>query len=249
MFKKQPRSYFDFNKFGDSMLFVEYERNTSTGNSRRLSNCESFILSPMSEVRDTEIEGSYELGTYSSVNRSVLMKGGGISSQSYVSDTILGPYTLVGARVSIGGFEHPKNWLSIHCFQWGQSTSHWKISIEAQRRLEVNSKPTPRQTIIGPDCWIGNNSVVLSSVEIGTGAIIGAGSVVTKNVPPYSISVGNPAKVIGTRFNEDIISELLELKWWELDIEEVSQLAYTDIDSSLATLRKIRNQLNKKHTN
>jgi carbonic anhydrase/acetyltransferase-like protein (isoleucine patch superfamily) len=75
---------------------------------------------------------------------------------------------------------------------------------------------------------------------IGAGAIIGAGCIVTKNIPPYSIVVGNPSRVIGSRFNDSIISELLELKWWELDTEEVSKLPFNDINEVISILKDIR---------
>jgi virginiamycin A acetyltransferase len=68
--------------------------------------------------------------------------------------------------------------------------------------------------VIGNDVWIGYESVIMSGVTIGDGAIIGARAVVTKDVPPYSIVGGVPAKIIRNRFNENTISKLLELKWW-----------------------------------
>ena len=77
--------------------------------------------------------------------------------------------------------------------------------------------------IIEDDVWIGSNSIVLSGVKIGRGSIIGAGSVVTKSVPAYSIVVGNPAKVIKKRFTNQIINELEELKWWNWDEIKISQ--------------------------
>lgn len=202
-------------------------------------------MHPLSEVRNTTIKGNFEIGMYSSVNRSILEKNGGISVGSYVSDTVFGAYSLVGSRVSVGGFEHPKDWLSIGAFQWGQSTEHWEVSSKTQDRLSKLNKPKYEQTIIGPDCWLGNNSVVLSSVVIGAGAIIGAGCIVTRNIPPYSIVVGNPSRVIGSRFNDSIISELLELKWWELDIEDVSKLPFNDINQVISVLKEIRHQNHK----
>jgi acetyltransferase-like isoleucine patch superfamily enzyme len=224
------------------MIFVENSRNESTISTKRLENCSTVLMHPLSEVRNTSLEGNYEIGMYSSVNRSILKFGGGIATESYVSDTVIGAYTLIGSRVSVGGFEHPKDWLSIGAFQWGQSTEHWNISFDAQKRLEKQSKPKPVQTVIGPDCWLGNNSVVLSSVTIGAGAIIGAGCVVTKDVPPYSICVGNPGKIIGKRFSESVISQLLELEWWNLDIEDISSLNLTNIEESLSKIRQIRGE-------
>lgn len=78
--------------------------------------------------------------------------------------------------------------------------------------------------VIEEDVWIGSNSVILSGVTIGMGSVIGAGSIVTKDIPRYSIAVGNPAKVIKNRFNNQVIVILKESKWWEKDIEELENM-------------------------
>lgn len=72
---------------------------------------------------------------------------------------------------------------------------------------------------IGNDVWIGTNTVIMDDVNIGNGAIIGAGSIVTKSVPPYAIAVGNPAKVIKYRFTSEEIDFLLDFEWWNKDEE------------------------------
>ena len=69
--------------------------------------------------------------------------------------------------------------------------------------------------VIGNDVWIGLNTTILSGISIGDGAIIGAESLVTKNVGPYEIWGGNPAKFIKKRFDDDTIQKLLEIKWWD----------------------------------
>jgi acetyltransferase-like isoleucine patch superfamily enzyme len=82
---------------------------------------------------------------------------------------------------------------------------------------------------IGHDVWIGFNAIILSGVEIGTGAVVGAGAIVTRDVPPYAIVAGNPAKVIRYRFDEELIKGLLASEWWELPdaaLEEIDQSLY-----------------------
>jgi serine acetyltransferase len=75
---------------------------------------------------------------------------------------------------------------------------------------------------IGNDVWLGHNSIIMPNVkEIGTGAVIGAGAVVNKDVPPYAVVVGNPARVVKYRFEKCVIEELLKSKWWEKSIEEL----------------------------
>lgn len=79
----------------------------------------------------------------------------------------------------------------------------------------------PRHVKIGNDVWIGFGAVIINSVTIGDGAVIGAYAVVREDVPPYAIVIGNPAKVIRYRFNETQIGMLLEIAWWEWSDEEI----------------------------
>jgi acetyltransferase-like isoleucine patch superfamily enzyme len=78
--------------------------------------------------------------------------------------------------------------------------------------------------IIGNDVWIGYGASIMSGVKIGDGAVIGAKSVVSRDVKPYEIVAGNPAVTIKKRFSDDIIEKLLELKWWDLSQEEVNEI-------------------------
>jgi acetyltransferase-like isoleucine patch superfamily enzyme len=221
-------------------MYIDFFRNTSTEFSQSLPALSTFTMQPLSEIRNSCVDGNFELGMYSSVNRCNLSKGGGIAVSSYAGDTDFGPYAIAGSRVSIGGFEHPKDWLSLHSFQWGQASINWDISKAGQGLLEKINKPDSERTSIGPDCWIGNNATVLSGVKVGAGAIIGAGSVVTKDIEPYAICVGNPARVINFRFSERIIESLLELKWWELEIDEIAKLELAKIEIAIRQLREIR---------
>lgn len=88
---------------------------------------------------------------------------------------------------------------------------------------EKDNKPA-RNVVIKNDVWIGLNSTILEGVTIGNGAIIGACSVVAKDVPDYAVVVGNPAKIIRYRFSKDQIHKLINLRWWELDREEIEDV-------------------------
>lgn len=84
--------------------------------------------------------------------------------------------------------------------------------------------PFKGDTVIGNDVWIGQNSVILPGVHIGDGVIIGANSVVGGDVAPYTIVVGNPAKVLRKRFDSELTDLLLRFKWWDKSIEEINSL-------------------------
>lgn len=106
--------------------------------------------------------------------------------------------------------EHRLDWISTYPFpafynKWPKAKN---IRGQAINKGDV---------IIGNDVWIGCNAIILSGVKIMDGAVIGAGSVVTKDVEPYTIVAGNPAKVIRKRFDDKIIKNLLEIKWWNWD--------------------------------
>jgi acetyltransferase-like isoleucine patch superfamily enzyme len=77
------------------------------------------------------------------------------------------------------------------------------------------SSPPKNRTRIGNDVWIGARTLIIGGIEVGDGAVIGAGSIVTRSIPPYAIAVGSPARVIKYRFPSEIIRQLLEIKWWD----------------------------------
>ena len=95
--------------------------------------------------------------------------------------------------------------------------------------------------IIGHNVWLGDNSIILPGVKIGNGAIVGAGSVVTKEVAPYTLVAGNPAKFIKNRFNIDLADQVDELEWWNWPIPKMKQnkdLFIIDSESKLALALK-----------
>ncbi len=84
--------------------------------------------------------------------------------------------------------------------------------------------PLKGDTVIGNDVWIGQNAVILPGVHIGDGAIIGASSVVGRDVEPYTIVVGNPARPVRKRFDDELIALLLRFRWWDKSVEEIDSL-------------------------
>jgi hypothetical protein len=109
----------------------------------------------------------------------------------------------------------------------------WEMAPPAASEL-----PFKGDTVIGNDVWIGQNAVILPGVSIGDGAIIGASSVVGCDVAPYTIVVGNPAKELRKRFDEELIDLLLRFKWWDKSIDEIQSLIPILTCSDLEKVRK-----------
>ena len=89
---------------------------------------------------------------------------------------------------------------------------------------DPSEMPFKGDTVIGNDVWIGQNAVILPGVQIGDGAIVGANSIVGSNVAPYTIVIGNPAKVLRKRFDDELTDLLLRFKWWDKSIDEIDCL-------------------------
>lgn len=129
---------------------------------------------------------------------------------------IIGKFCMIASGVEfiMNGANHLTNAITAYPFAiFGKG---WENAMEGK------SYPTKGNTVIGNDVWIGYKATILPGVKIGDGAIIGSCAVVTKDVEPYSIVGGNPAKTIRKRFDEERINELLELRWWDWDIEKIT---------------------------
>ncbi|CAN0589497.1 unnamed protein product [Laminaria digitata] len=98
--------------------------------------------------------------------------------------------------------------------------------------------PNKGDTVVGNDVWMGYESLVMPGVKIGDGSIIASRSVVSSDVPPYAIVGGNPAKVIRYRFSESIIDALLEIGWWNWEVEKVTRNLPAIVSANLEELRK-----------
>lgn len=93
-----------------------------------------------------------------------------------------------------------------------------------QEMPSLSEMPLKGDTVVGNDVWIGQNAVIMPGVHIHDGAIIGLNSIVASDVAPYAVVAGNPAKEIRKRFDDELISLMLEFRWWDLGIEEINSL-------------------------
>ncbi|MXR31936.1 CatB-related O-acetyltransferase [Pseudomonas sp. PICF6] len=150
-------------------------------------------------------------------------------------DTILkvGSYTSIaqGVKILLGG-GHRTDWVS---------TFPFPLMIEQAQGI-AGCNPTKGDVVIGSDCWICAEAMILSGVTIGHGAVVAAGAVVTRDVEPYAIVGGNPCRFIRWRFEEPVRQALLESAWWDWPMEEVKAvsplLCSDNIDAFLEYVRQ-----------
>ena len=149
---------------------------------------------------------------------------------------IIGNFCQIGKGVEfvMNGANHQMNAVSTFPFY---TLEGWDQVPPSQ-----NDLPLKGDTIVGNDVWIGQYATILPGVQIGDGAIIGANSVIGSDVDPYTIVVGNPAKPIRKRFDDDLISILEKLKWWDKSIEEINNLIPLLTSSDL---EKVKQELSK----
>lgn len=143
------------------------------------------------------------------------------------SETTIGSFCSLATNIIIGPGEHPINYLTTSPFLYNESFGYSNFKED-----EIFLKPCK----IGNDVWIGDNVFIKGGVNIGDGAIIGAGAIVTKDVPAYAIVVGVPAKIIRYRFDQNTISKLLKIKWWNLSDEIIKQIPFRNINESIKFL-------------
>ena len=192
-------------------------------NIREDLNIQIHTLSPRVKLgkktmirRDNEVYG-INLGDYSYIS----------GPRSFIQDAHIGKYCSIARQVIIGVSDHNYNWVTTSPILTSKS-----YGFIADDVMEPQ-KPPP---IIGNDVWIGMNTMIMRGVTIGDGSVIAAGSVVTKDIEPYSIVAGIPARHIKYRFSEDQIQELLKIQWWNWDEKKIKENAHLfyDIDKFIA---------------
>jgi virginiamycin A acetyltransferase len=150
---------------------------------------------------------------------------------------IIGKFCQIAAGVEfiMNGANHQMNAVSTFPFY---TLEGWDMDPPA-----LSDLPLKGDTVIGNDVWIGQNAVILPGVSIGDGSIIGVNSVVGNDVEPYTIVVGNPAKILRKRFDEELIDLLLKFRWWDKSVEEINGLIPI---LTCSDLEKVRDELKKR---
>jgi virginiamycin A acetyltransferase len=139
--------------------------------------------------------------------------------RSYINIESIGAFCSFAPGISITGINHPMTEISTHPFLYRRDLGYF---IDRDR-ADLLDPAKNGKVVFGNDVWIGQDVIILPSVAIGNGAIVGAGSVVTKDVPDYAVVAGNPARVIRYRFNDEEIAKLNQMRWWDWEDEQIAQ--------------------------
>ena len=196
-------------------------------------------------------EGKNKLGDYTVFLNSSMGYASYVSDHSFIKNTIIGKYTCIANEVMTVAGNHPLSFASIHpaFYSTGYSFSYVK-----ENRFEDFRYLDPERQIsivIGNDVWIGARATILEGIRIGDGAVVAAGAVVTKDIAPYTIVGGVPARVIKYRFDEETINKLMEIKWWDKDVSWISSHSglFTNVQKILDCLEEYCNEGNRPSNN
>lgn len=160
-----------------------------------------------------------------------------IQENSRIYNAEIGPFCSIGPGVTVGLAAHVMTMVSTSPVFFDNDQPLPKFF--TQTRKFTNTLP---RTCIGADVWIGQGAMIKAGVDVGVGVVIGAGAVVTRDVPPYSITAGNPSCVIRQRFSDDICRNLVASQWWTLDGQHLEELCdlFVDPQALLAAINQLK---------
>ncbi len=163
------------------------------------------------------------LGCYTEIGRGTRISNATLGDYSYcdrscdIANADIGRFANIAAHVRIGATDHPMDRAALHHFMY-RSADYWD---DAEPDVAFFSHRLSRRATIGHDTWIGHAAMVKPDVTVGHGAIVAAGAIVTRDVAPYTIVAGNPARLLRHRQPPDIATRLVALAWWDWDHERI----------------------------
>lgn len=166
-----------------------------------------------------------ELGEFTEIGLSNFLENVVLKDYSYtgqfcfIQNAEIGKFANIAAMVRIGPTMHPMERPTLHHFTYRREM----YGFDDKDDVEFFERRKSNVTYIGHDTWIGHGVIIMPGVKIGNGAVIGSGAVVTKDVEPYTVVVGVPAKPVKKRFSEDIIIKLESIKWWDWSHEKIKE--------------------------
>lgn len=171
-------------------------------------------------VVDSRVDKTASIGSGTSFISSSIGRHSYCGSDCVIDHAEIGAFCSLADNVHVGGAEHPIEWVST------SPAFHDVKHSFPKTRLYREVLPPRKTTIIGNDVWIGHGVSIKEGVRVGDGAVLAMGCVVTKDVPPFAIVGGVPAKVIKYRFDSQTIEDLIQTKWWNLSDKALKMAAY-----------------------
>lgn len=170
-------------------------------------------------LRNCDLDKTSKIGSGTNCINMKIGRYSYVGKNNSICNTIIGNFCSIASYCSIGGGEHPINNVSTSpLFYSGKN-------IFKKNFCEFSFNNLNNLTEIGNDVWIGEKVFIKAGVKIGNGAVIGAHSVVTHDVPPYAVVVGAPARIIKYRFSVQQISKLQEIEWWFMDDKKLKDVS------------------------
>ena len=192
---------------------------------------------PQPRIHPTAELKSCRLGRYSAIGERVVLREVSVGDYTYFDRhaeaiyTEIGKFCSIAANSRINALEHPLERLTTHKLTYRPNEYFRYLGVDDQFRERRRAK----RVTIGHDVWIGHGGVVMPGVSIGNGAVVGANAVVTRDVEPYWIVAGSPARVLRPRFEPAIAERIERLAWWDWPAErlfeavpDMQRLAITD---------------------
>lgn len=191
-------------------------------------------------VKDVAFEGHNKIGSNSIMIGSLIGFGTYCGINTNLSKCKIGRYCSIGSNIGIINITHPVNFVSTHPTFFSLKKQNGFTYTNEQKFSELVFNDDGNIVIIGNDVWICNNVTILGGIRIGDGAVIGAGAIVTKDVEPYTVVAGIPARPVKKRFNDEQITFLLDFKWWDKSEEWIIKHSdlFDNIDDFIDTISK-----------
>lgn len=164
-----------------------------------------------------KFEGRNRICRHTYISRSMLGYASYVGNNCNIVSTKVGRYSCIGPYVRTTSGTHPIDMVSVHPAFYS-IRKQIGVTFVTEQRFDENMD-RKYHTMIGNDVWIGDSALLMEGISIGNGAVVAAGSVVTKDVPDYAIVAGVPAEIIRYRFSETDIRALLDIKWWDKDVQ------------------------------
>ncbi len=176
----------------------------------RLS-AENPLIHPDCQIVEASFGAYVEIGRGSRVQHTVFGDYSYCDRNADIANTTIGKFANIASSTRIGATDHPLDTAACHHFLY-RSASYWD---DIEDNAAFFEKRRARRVYIGHDTWIGHGAMVKPEVSLGDGAVVAAGALVTKDVAPYTIVAGNPARVLRRRQPPEIADRLMALAWWD----------------------------------